>query len=204
MHKLTVFIASAIIAVAGICVVRAQSTPLPTLPQPEIKWEISAQDNAECTKLIRKYKGWTKINSKPFQMQPQAAAACAAPMPSQSPRSPHMMKYVTVYVNDLGKKAMTTQKSPIFPVGSIILKEKLSKPDSKHPELMTVMVKREKDFNPGCGDWEFMVFSGDGKLVTARGKIESCANCHQTLPALSSDYVFRNYYLPEDKRLALK
>jgi hypothetical protein len=115
-----------------------------------------------------------------------------------------MRKYVTVYVNDLGKKAMVAEKTPIFPVGSVIVKEKLTKPESKSPELMTVMVKREKDFNPDCGDWEFLVFNGDGKQVTARGKIESCANCHRTRPAIGADYVFRNYYLPEDKRLALK
>jgi hypothetical protein len=118
--------------------------------------------------------------------------------------SPHMKKFVTVYVNDLGRQAMTAQKSPAFPVGSVIVKEKLTQPDSKSPELMTVMVKREKDFNPACGDWEFMVFGGDGKKVTNRGKIESCGSCHQTRPALASDYVFRDYYLPEDKRIALK
>jgi hypothetical protein len=162
-----------------------------------------AADNGECRKLIHRYKTWTKVNPRPFQMQPASAAACDAPLPAVRP-SPHLRKYVTVYVNNLGKDAMTLQKSPRFPVGSVIVKEKLAKSDSKSPELMTVMVKRDKDYNPDSGDWEYIVFDGAGKNVTARGKLENCGTCHRESPAKQSDYVYRDYYLPDSRKGALK
>lgn len=39
---------------------------------------------------------------------------------------------------------MLYRKKPNFPQGSLIVKEKLTKPDSKSPELLTIMHKREK------------------------------------------------------------
>lgn len=57
---------------------------------------------------------------------------------------------------------MTTQKNPQFPVGTVIVKEKYFSPDSKSPELMTVMAKHAQGYNPGCNDWEFLVFDGTG------------------------------------------
>jgi hypothetical protein len=162
-----------------------------------------AADNGECRKLIHRYKTWTKVNPKPFQIQPAAAAACASALPALPP-SPHLKKYVTVYVNALGKDAMTLQKSPHFPVGSVIVKEKLAKQDSRSPELMTVMVKRDRDYNAESGDWEYMVFDGAGKNVTARGKLENCGTCHREDPAKQSDYVYRDYYLPGSRKSALK
>jgi len=114
------------------------------------------------------------------------------------------MKFVTVYVNRLGKPAMTEQKSPVFPVGAVIVKEKLSSRDSKSPELMTVMVKREKGYNPDAGDWEYSVIDGAGKKVVEQGKIQQCISCHDESPARQSDHVFRQYYMSVKQAAALK
>ena len=62
--------------------------------------------------------------------------------------NPHADKFITVYVNDLGKQAMMEMRNPDFPKGSVIVKEKLTNQSSAGPELLTVMIKRETGFNP--------------------------------------------------------
>lgn len=96
---------------------------------------------------------------------------------------------------------MMEEKTPHFPQGSIVVKEKLTTSKSTTPELLTVMVKREPGYNPNSGDWEYMVFDGSGKRVQARGKLENCQSCHMS--DQDTDYVSRAY-LPIEVRIRLK
>src|SRR6266853_526397 len=99
-------------------------------------------------KEIEGYKDWAKVNAMPQLMPKRVAAACAAALMGSidvnSASNPHLDKYFTVYVNDIGRPAMFSQKNPRFPEGSVIVKEKLSAKDSQTPELLTVMIKREQ------------------------------------------------------------
>ena len=146
------------------------------------------------------YKSWTKVNDKPQYMAPRVSAMCAAPTKAQIDKeksNPHLEKFINVYVNSTGKDEMLTKKNPKFPVGTVIVKEKLSSPDSQTPELLTVMIKREKGFNPEVGDWEFMTLDGEATKVTSRGKLENCKACH--LDYEQNDFVTR-IYLPDSFR----
>jgi hypothetical protein len=151
--------------------------------------------------VISGYKHWTRVNPQPALVLAQVAQLCAsasAPPPS-SPHGPD--KYITVYVNDIGRHAMMEEKTPHFPQGSIIVKEKFRKPKSTTPELLTVMVKRERGYNPESGDWEYMIADGNGLSVQERGKLENCQSCH--LMDKNTDYVSRNY-LPVEIAKQLK
>lgn len=157
-------------------------------------------------KEIAGYKNWTKVNAVPQLMPERVAAACAMVMsPGGSvidgPDNPHRDKYFTVYVNDVGRAAMLNEKNPKFPVGSIIVKEKLTDKESSSPELLTVMIKREKDFNRASGDWEYMVLDGAGTKMEGRGQLQNCQACH--LANQKTDYIFRTY-LPDGLRNGLK
>jgi hypothetical protein len=159
----------------------------------------NGEPTGDTVQEINGYRGWTKVNPEPQRMPDQTAALCAvAVLPAVNP---HRDKYLTVYVNDIGRAAMLEQKSPAFPEGSIIVKEKLSEKSSQAPELMTVMIKRGKGFNPASGDWEYMVVDGTGTQVMARGKLDNCQSCHRGKPG--TDYVFRNY-LPDEVTSKLK
>lgn len=150
------------------------------------------------------YKTWTKINDKPQFMPARISSMCARPTQLQidaEEKNPHLKKFITVYVNAVGKTEMLTKKNPKFPVGTVIVKEKLSSPESQNPELLTVMIKRDKGFNPEVGDWEFMTLDGAATLVTARGKLQNCQTCH--LDYEKSDFVTRTY-LPATVRGKLK
>jgi hypothetical protein len=96
---------------------------------------------------------------------------------------------------------MLRQKNPQFPVGSIIVKEKLTDKESGAPELLTVMIKREEGFNRTSGDWEYMVLDGAGTKIEGRGQLQNCQACH--LANQKTDYIFRTY-LPADLRKGLK
>lgn len=155
------------------------------------------------------YRGWTRVNPTPMLMDALTSALCArssVPPPDASTagvgvQNPHRNKYITVYVNELGKHAMMSEASPKFPEGSIIVKEKLSSRESTEPELLTVMWKREKGFNPESGDWEYLIFNGEGTAVSERGRLESCQACHAMHQA--TDYVTR-LYLPAEVRRQLR
>jgi hypothetical protein len=149
------------------------------------------------------YQNWTKVNDQPYLMWSNVAMLCKAPTKNdyEFEKSVHANKYVNVYVNPVGRAEMLTKKNPKFPAGTVIVKEKLSSKESTEPELLTVMIKREKGFNPEVGDWEFMTLDGAAAEVTSKGKLESCRSCH--LNHAANDYVTRRY-LPENIRRKLK
>lgn len=150
------------------------------------------------------YKDWTKVNDKPQYMPSRVAMMCIRPSQAQideEAKNPHIEKFITVYVNSIGKDEILTKKNPKFPVGTVIVKEKLASPDSKNPELLTVMIKRDKGFNAEVGDWEFMTLNGAATEITARGKLENCMACH--LGYKDNDFVTRTY-LPDEFRKRLK
>ena len=155
--------------------------------------------------LVAGYKGWARVNPEPAVFHSRIATQCALPTREQRrleyEKNPHRNKFVTVYVNDAGRRAMLEEKSPRFPVGSLVVKEKLATHDSSEPELLTAMYKREAGYDPEGGDWEYLVLDGRGQEVRARGKLESCRACHQA--DADTDFVSRNY-LPEDLRRKLK
>lgn len=149
---------------------------------------------ASGSELIEGYRQWTRVNPIPAVFPSKIAIQCAMPTAAQlsmEQGNPHRDKFIAVYVNDTGRQPMMQQKFPRFPQGSVIVKEKLASKDDTQPELLTVMMKRERGFNPENGDWEYMVVDGSGKSVQARGKLEKCQACHTM--ASDKDYVNRNY-----------
>ena len=155
-------------------------------------------------KDIRDYKTWTRVHATPLLLPAPLDALCRMPTPKDSVETsvnPHRKKYFTVYVNELGRQAMMSELKPTFPIGSIIVKEKLLAIDSASPEMLTVMVKREKGFNRESGDWEYMVVNGEQTEIEGRGNLANCRSCHAIKS--ETDYVFRSY-LPEDVRQSLR
>ncbi len=175
------------------------------------------------------YAFWREVTRNPVEMDPRVAGMCASvssrsskPPSSSSTtstirgtRGPHQKKFIRVYVNSVAEDAMMTQKQPHFPVGSVIVKQKLplllpkfsksSKSQhrevSRKPELLTVMIKRKKGYDAPNGDWEYLVADGVGEKVVERGKLASCQGCHR--PFAKSDYIVRSY-LPKSVEMALR
>jgi hypothetical protein len=86
---------------------------------------------------------------------------------------------------------MAKRDSTPFPVGSVVLKQKLDAANAQTAILYTGMLKRDKGYNPECGDWEFFTLGGDVRTVTSRGRLESCMSCHRNYA--QSDFVSKQY-----------
>ncbi|MEP6900936.1 MAG: hypothetical protein ABJA66_04250, partial [Actinomycetota bacterium] len=90
---------------------------------------------------VKGYKNWAKVSKDNFTMNAATSIACAAAVReiptkgSAIENSPHKDKYINVYVNSLGKDEMLTKKNPKFPIGTVVVKEKLAAPESLTPEL---------------------------------------------------------------------
>src|SRR5215210_8676257 len=115
------------------------------------------------------YKSWTRVNREPALFHLLSMSDCALPadaaMRRENPDNPHVDKFINVFVNDAGRRAMLKELRPRFPVGSLVVKEKLPARDAKEPELLTAMFKREAGYDPEGGDWEYMVLDGRGREV---------------------------------------
>lgn len=85
-----------------------------------------------------------------------------------------------VYVNELAAQVIAAGKSGKFPLGSIIVREKVARADEKGPELVVVMIKREPGFNRAAGDWLFLTVDGNLAKIRKRQKKGSCLACHQS------------------------
>jgi hypothetical protein len=149
---------------------------------------------------VRGYQKWLNVTPEPVYMQPAVSALCSA-LPPQ-PSGPHAATFFRVYVNPAGRSAMTSRTSVPFAVGSVIVKEKfkVASWDSKtkpkivagaKPELLTVMLKREKGFDPKNGDWEYFTCDGNGIPNSPGLKVDHCQSCHQAQK--KTDFVYRDY-----------
>lgn len=148
---------------------------------------------------LSKYKNWTLVNPEPVLMDAQTAAMCASVRLMIS--NPHSSKYISVFINSEAHDSMLTKLDPSFPVGSMIVKEKLNTKDSKAPELLTAMIKHEKGYYPEGGDWEYLVLDGAASKIVERGKLDKCNSCHTMYK--THDFVTRTY-LPDNVRNALR
>jgi hypothetical protein len=80
--------------------------------------------------------------------------------------------------------------------GTVLVKEGFmrAKPGATlHPTFLSIMVKREKGFDPEYGDWEYIQSSPQGKVLlrgafSAPGISTACGNCHTNVA--DRDYVF--------------
>jgi len=188
------------ILLAAICLVLFLSAAVTLRSRSTEPAPVPDDTKAAGEKLIAGYKHWTRVNPEPQMVQAQVSQLCAVATVKPVP-DPHHDKYITVYVNEIGRHAMMEEKTPHFPQGSVIVKEKLTTPKSTTPELLTVMIKREPRYNPESGDWEYMVVDGNGQSVQERGKLENCQSCH--LMEKDTDYVSRKY-LPKELAARLK
>lgn len=145
--------------------------------------------------LVAGYKRWTRVNPEPAHFHMRRPTDCSAPVGAEVRMmvedNPHLDKFIYVFVNDTGRRAMFEERRPHFPVGSLIVKEKLPTRDAAEPELLTAMYKRDAGYDPEGSDWEYMVLDGKAQEVRARGKLESCRACHQAVA--DTDFVSRNY-----------
>jgi hypothetical protein len=129
------------------------------------------------------------VTARPVYMESAASALCADLSSVNAIAAPHEGRYIKVYISPESKQTLLEGKG-VYPVGTLLVKEKCADAEFRKTELFTVMLKREAGYNSAAGDWEFLVLDRDARL-TANGKIDSCMECHQRFQR--TDYVSRVY-----------
>ena len=110
-------------------------------------------------------------------------AEAAKPEPSAD----HSFSYGVVYANDLAAPELE-ESAPKFPVGSILVRERLESLAATSPTMVIAMLKREPGFSKATGDWEFFMMNGNDMKLLSRQTTGSCAECHAK--AKNTDWVF--------------
>ncbi len=134
------------------------------------------------------FRSWKPINAEPKLVIGASLRDCRAPLPEER-RNPHADGFINVYVSDAGRETYVKEKAKAFAEGTVIVKEKLAKKDSKEVMELGVMIKREKGFASKSGDWQFIFVDAKGTVTDQQSKLENCASCHRLRE--QCDYVFR-------------
>ena len=129
---------------------------------------------------------FVRITDKPFLMHAPTATQCVI----NTNVDVHGDRYCDVYVSTGGEAAIRAGTAE-YPVGTLVIKSKYPDKERNKIELYTVMRKMPKGYWPEHGNWEFSVLDSEKKHVLARGRVESCANCHDAYAA--SGYLTRTY-----------
>jgi len=134
-----------------------------------------------------------RVTGRPTRLQPSVQTLClpATAKFDHGNLVPQAAAVAHVYVSPDAVEAMLKRDSTSFPVGSVVLKQKLDAANNQKVILYTGMLKRDKGYNPECGDWEFFTLSGDARTVSSRGRLESCMACHTNYA--KTDFVTKQY-----------
>jgi hypothetical protein len=139
-------------------------------------------------KIIAEYKNWPPLMSVPKEVSAVLFGLCRAPTRDEDAflGSPHARLFINVRVNEAAlatmKQEMKQETKPetklVFPVGSVIVKEKLVEKVDAKPEALGIMIKRERGFNPDGGDWEYIYWKKTGESLRGPEQTKNCQSCH--------------------------
>lgn len=162
-----------------------------------------SQGGPDPTEIACTYEELTLITKEPVLVDPQLAQLCVgisqqAVDDARKRNGPHAHTSVKIYMNEIAAEAFR-DRSTAYPVGSVIVKEKLGleydlfdtdgereRKTAKTASGVGGMVKRPAGYDPKHGDWEYFYFEDPTKIE--HGKIASCVECHRG--ASATDYVF--------------
>ena len=136
-----------------------------------------------------KYRDLIRATKTPKSLSAQFATLCgfSAAMDAEVKRSgPHAIQYVNYYRSESAVQPATGA----WPVGSVLVKEKLGfdfKGGAAQPTAIAGMIKRAAGTAPKTGDWEFF-WSENGKL--SQKSMAHCAGCHS---GAARDFVFTDF-----------
>ena len=128
---------------------------------------------------VKTSRGTTTIYNE-GEMVPRSGRPSPAPPKREATHVAGGVTYGVVYANGRARAAFDTLEPTTFPVGSVIVREKLYNLTDERPDLLAVMVKRAPGFNPAGGDWEFLLVDGSASKVIERQKKGTCLDCHAT------------------------
>ena len=138
---------------------------------------------------IRNYRAMFRVNQKPADMVESTKYMCAPP---SSIYGPHYDPGVVYYVNEIARLGIKQMSgSIVFPVGSIIVKEKQERKTEDSVQIITVMRKVRPERSEDA--WEFKMYDVKkwAEIVSStsvsKPANQSCIGCHRRYK--DNDYI---------------
>lgn len=150
-----------------------------------------ATSAAEINQIVEDYQNWQSLTDQPRRVADYIYLLCRLPSDEEylAAESIHGPFFVKVYVNDIGADALFNEPDPIYPVGTVIVKQKSSGLDVEFADNLGIMIKREAGFNPTGGDWEYIYWESGESFQSTNSDLSHCQECHVT--EAEDDSVFR-------------
>jgi hypothetical protein len=178
-----------IIVIAGVVAAAERGLPKNPLIKEPNTWKLDEDRAISMSMYLEENRDkLIRVTEKPHKV-PNLAFVCSVVPPGRL-FTPHDDFWIHVFVTSEATNMIQTGQG-VYPEGTIILKQKFLDAEAKQTEFYTGMRKREKDYNPEYGDWEFFTLDPAGTKVTARGRIDSCMDCHANWK--ETDFVSRKY-----------
>lgn len=141
------------------------------------------------TSEVRDYRKMFRVNDKPVDMVEETKLMCAPP---SLVYGPHYDPGVVYYINEIAKQGLKTYPDiRLFPVGSIIVKEKQERKTEDSVQIITVM--RKVLSGRGEDSWEYKMYDTNKWAEIDFSKRETnrlsrtCIECHRRYK--DNDYV---------------
>ena len=138
---------------------------------------------------IRLYRQMFRANETPVDMVEGTKMMCAPP---QSIFGPHYDPGVVYYINDIARQGLGTfSTTRMFPVGSVIVKEKQERKTEDSVQIITVMKKVRSE--QGEDSWDYRMYDTkkwteiDVAKQTTSSPKRTCIECHRRYK--DNDYV---------------
>ncbi len=147
-----------------------------------------AAEDASAQAIVKDYKAFPRLTREPRMVSQTLARLCRVLQPGDLAQDreqygPHSLARVHVYANEpaVAELAKPTRR---FPVGAIIVKEKLG--EGQAVTGIGAMQKMPPGYDLEGGDWKY--FYVDANTPLAQGKLEKCRTCH--MRARERDHVY--------------
>jgi hypothetical protein len=191
MKPLAVRVASATGFLA--CAISLAGEPVPQITDASPASSNSAPESASAKPVVTRenaptfYRDYQRLTTHPQLVAPLTGILCGLPGKAQLDKEkamtgPHARTFVHYYANPEAAAAISA-KPDSFPLGAVIVKEKLA--GGKTVTDIGGMIKRAPGYDPANGDWEFFSRSASGEFTS--GKTANCIDCHNNAP---HDHVF--------------
>ncbi len=155
--------------------------------------ESSAAEAASAQAIVKNYKAFPRLTREPRAVSRTLSGLCRVLAPEEiegdrEQYGSHSLAWVHVYANEPAVAELAKSRRQ-FPVGAIIVKEKLG--DQQAVTGIGAMQKMPPGYDPEGGDWRYIYTEASatpGQDKVEQGRLEKCRTCH--MRAKERDHVY--------------
>lgn len=132
--------------------------------------------------------GFAKVPSEPIGMHANSANGTVAYLGD---------KKVSVYANDSAYSHIVNGEAGDFPLGAMIVKEKIRDGKNHAHNSLGIMIKQKVGFDPVNANWEFVFVDDSQKVARGSKELANCYACHRggdSFGQKAADFVFVSTY----------